>query len=442
MLRRDAAKSVSICDGFRKHNFFNLGKGLLPLLAVMLLASPQLAFAQDSLPVTVNPRSLDIDEDDNTGETYTVVLDAAPSDEVTITVVGGTDVVEVAPRELTFAPNDWQTPKPVQVTAPDDANAVDETVTLTHTATIGEDEDEVTLRNVSVTVRVKDDDTRAVTVTVTVTLNADGQLELDEAASGMYTVEMATQPTATVTVDVGGATGELAVSPSRLFFTPENYKTTQTVTVYAGEDFDAENDTATLTHTIRGGDYTGVSATPPTVSVMVDDDDERGVPVSTSSLMIAAGSTATYTVMLNTRPTSTVRISVAEDADNDNEGVRVSPSRLSFSTSSWNRPQTVTVRTNSDATESPWTIEQMRSKPRQASRDEGYDGVEVANVERDGPGEGQPNVWLSPSFPECRRRSQQDVYGETAYGPRGRGGGRVGLLEFGSGVECTLAAIQ
>ena len=62
MLRRDAEVSVSICDGCRKDNFFRVGRGLLPLLAVMLLATPQLAFAQNSLPVTVNPRSLDIDE--------------------------------------------------------------------------------------------------------------------------------------------------------------------------------------------------------------------------------------------------------------------------------------------------------------------------------------------------------------------------------------------
>ena len=63
MLRRDAGKSISICDGFRTRYFFHLGRGFLPLLAVMLLATPQLAFAQDSLAVTVDPRSLDIDED-------------------------------------------------------------------------------------------------------------------------------------------------------------------------------------------------------------------------------------------------------------------------------------------------------------------------------------------------------------------------------------------
>ena len=64
MLRRDAGKSVSICDGFRKRNFFHLGRGFLPLLALMLLTTPQLAFAQDSLAVTVDPMSLTVQEED------------------------------------------------------------------------------------------------------------------------------------------------------------------------------------------------------------------------------------------------------------------------------------------------------------------------------------------------------------------------------------------
>ena len=57
-------KSVSICDGFRKRNFFHMGRGLLPFLAVMLLAAPQLAFAQGGLAVTVNPRTLEVEEGD------------------------------------------------------------------------------------------------------------------------------------------------------------------------------------------------------------------------------------------------------------------------------------------------------------------------------------------------------------------------------------------
>ena len=86
MLRRDSGKSVSICDGFRNRDFFHLGRGFLPLLAVMLLAAPQVAFAQDSLAVTVHPRTLSIAEGGS--GTYDVVLDAEPAEAVKITVVG------------------------------------------------------------------------------------------------------------------------------------------------------------------------------------------------------------------------------------------------------------------------------------------------------------------------------------------------------------------
>ena len=63
-------------------------------------------------------------------------------------------------------------------------------------------------------------------------------------------------------MDVGGVSGEISVHPTRLVFTPENWVkqgTGQTVSVYAGEDFDADNDMATLTHTVSGGDYTNES---------------------------------------------------------------------------------------------------------------------------------------------------------------------------------------
>ena len=61
------------------------------------------------------------------------------------------------------------------------------------------------------------------------------------------------------------------------------------MTVYAGVDFDADPDTATLTHIVRGGDYTPVSAA--SVKVRVTDPDTQGVSVSTSALTIAAGGT-------------------------------------------------------------------------------------------------------------------------------------------------------
>ena len=346
MLRRDTDNLVSICDGFRKHNFSHMGMGGLPLLAVILLAVPQLALARGDLVVTVDPRELEVTEGGSAGE-YTVKLDTAPAEDVTITVVGadinGADIT-VNNTSLTFtAPTKpggtggtWDKKQTVMVTANEDDDAVSETVTLTHTATIGDDSDSVALSNASVRVTINDNDPKAVNIT------AASPLEVDEAASATYTVALATQPTAMVTVDVGGISGELTVSPSRLFFNDANYNTAQTVTVYAGEDLDADDDTATLTHTVRGGDYTGVAAS--SVSVTVSDNDTRGVTVVPTDLTIAAGARGTFSIVLNSQPTNTVRITVDETADD----FSVTPSSLSFSSGNWNRPQTVTVRVDSD----------------------------------------------------------------------------------------------
>ena len=176
------------------------------------------------------------------------------------------------------------------------------------------------------------------------------------------------------------------MSPSRLFFTAGDYDTPQTVSVFAGEDFGAENDTATLTHTVRGGDYTGVQANSEavrtagrvnsTVVVTVTDNDTRGVTVAPAELNIAAGARGTFSIVLNSQPTNTVRITVAEDQAD----FSVSPSSLSFSSSTWNRPTTVTVRVDSDYFRDsldpahPTSVTLMNSiNTSSSSRDKAYD---------------------------------------------------------------------
>ena len=366
------SRSASICDGLRNTCFVHIGRGFLPLLAVMLLAAPQLAFAQDSVSVTVNPRSLEFFEraPGNTG-TYTVQLDADPgADTVTIMIVGGEDVVEIADRTLELTTSNWEDGVDVTVTGVNDEDAVDETLTLTHTATVGDDEDEVTLTNVSVAVRVKDRDMQAVTI-------SPETLEVDEASSAPYTIRLDTQPTAPVTVDIGGVSGEFAVSPSRLVFNPSGtvglWSAEQTVSVFAGEDFDAEIDRTDLTHTVRGGDYTGVAAGTVTVTSM--ENDERGVTVGPNALNIVAGARGSFTVVLDTQPTRTVTITVAENSDD----LSVSRSRLTFSTSNWNSPQAVTVRVDSDAPTGSVDLTNEVSDA-SSSRDMGYDDEDVANV--------------------------------------------------------------
>ena len=310
MLRRDFGKSISFCDGFRNRDCFHMVRGLLPFLALMLLAAPQLAFPQN-LAVTVHPRTLPVPEGGS--GTYTVVLDAEPAEDVTITVVGArTDSGAITVSSttdttaddtsvvLTFtapdSPGDtttgnWDDAQTVTVNAGEDDDAVSQTITLTHTATVGEDA--VTVSNVTVRVTVNDNDVADRGVTVTPTA-----LEVDEAGdSGMYAVSLGTRPTAPVTVDVGGASGEVTVSPSRLIFMPEDWSGTQSieVKVYAGEDDDAVNDSATITHTVRGGDYTGEFASSVTVTVDDNDDDAAvSVAAAPDTLTVAVNASGTY----------------------------------------------------------------------------------------------------------------------------------------------------
>ena len=109
--------------------------------------------------VTVSESSLTVTEEDTTGETYTVVLDSQPTANVAVTVAGhaGTDVTP-SPTALTFTTGDWGTPRTVTVTAGDDADTADDSVTLTHGATSADaGYDGIAIAGVAVTVR--DDDT-------------------------------------------------------------------------------------------------------------------------------------------------------------------------------------------------------------------------------------------------------------------------------------------
>ena len=80
-------------------------------------------------------------------------------------------------------------------------------------------------------------------------------------------------------------------------------------------------------------------------TLVIKDNDERGVTVSPTDLALTEGGSATYTVVLNTEPTETVTVtpSVSGRAD-----VTVSAA-LTFTATDWGEAQTVTVTAAQDA---------------------------------------------------------------------------------------------
>ena len=160
-----------------------------------------------------------------------------------------------------------------------------------------------------------------------------------------------------MTVTVTGASGDVTVTPSQLTFVSDGdsdnaWFKARPVTVSAAKDGDAEIDAAvTLGHTVRGGDYDRLRGVD-SVRVTIRESQTKGITVDTTGMDIPEGQTGipegqtgTYTVKLNSQPTGTVTVMV-RGASGD---VTVRPSRLTFTTSTWDEEQEVEVNAGQDA---------------------------------------------------------------------------------------------
>jgi len=282
--------------------------------------------------VAVSPNAVRVSENGGMAS-YTLALTLRPTEDVTVMPASNDGTVVTVSGPLTFNVNNWNQPQTVTVRGVDDFidNDLPRTAIISHTIAGGGYE-EVAVASVMVT--AIDDDTARVTVSPT-------ELSVNEAdGTGTYTVVLNSQPTADVTVTPMSSDDMVAMVPGPLTFTPSNWNQPQTVTVRGVDDLiDNEGDrTATISHTVSGGDYGGVSIDP--VMVTATDDDSTGATVSPIALTVdEAGGTGTYTVVLNSQPTADVTITPASE---DGTVATVSDP-LTFTPSNWNMPQTVTV---------------------------------------------------------------------------------------------------
>ena len=211
----------------------------------------------------LTPPALVVDE--GTTGSYTVHLTEAPTGRVTVTVEGTSGSrLTVLPSSIEFTTSNWDSPQKVEVTAGEDGNAVDETVTLTHMAS-GGGYDDVELPDLEVTVADNDGGIKADPTALTVA----------EGGTGTYGLTLTRAPTSDVTVTVLGAGGVVTTVPATLIFTADNWDTAQTVTVTGAPDGDKNDETVTLRHAATGGGYAVAAgdALSARVEVTVHDDE-------------------------------------------------------------------------------------------------------------------------------------------------------------------------
>lgn len=317
-------------------------------------------------------------------DTYTIVLTSQPTVDVVVFVTSNEEVA-VDPIPLVFTTANWQSPQTVVVIADDDAAVDTDPGIVTHGVTSGDPVYQGFAVG-DVTVTVTDNDTAGITVA-----ESDGSTDVTEGgATDSYTLVLTSQPASDVTVAVT-PNGQVTVDQTELTFTPANWQFPQWVTVAAVDDAVADTTQGQITHVASSSDVNYQDAAIVDVVVEVTDNDTAGITVTESDGGTAGtegGTTDTYTVVLNSRPTEDVEVTLTTDAQ-----VTATPSPLTFTSSDWDTAQTVTVTAVDDSTEEASEVSSIGQSV--TSSDPGYsafslDDVDVTVTDNDASSEPTP----------------------------------------------------
>ena len=188
-----------------------------------------------------------------TTDTYTLKLNSQPISDVTISFATDTNQINSI-SSVTFTPDDWQTEQTVTVTSVDDNRVTgDRSSNIAHTATSSDANYDGIAIN-SVTANITENDVAGIVVT-----NANN-LQVTEGDTVSYSIALATQPLADVTLSFGTSNDLQSITP--LTFTPSNWNRSQTVTLSAIIDNEVEStEIQNITHSLTSTDavYNGLA---------------------------------------------------------------------------------------------------------------------------------------------------------------------------------------
>ena len=236
-------------------------------------------------------------------------------------------------------------------------------------------------------------------VTISPTSLALTELGASSAIEKTYTVVLDTDPTDNFTITV--ANGDIIAvevdtnagtsgNQNTLTFTAGgdgsgttgngNWAVAQTVTVQSLNDADALGETFNITHSATAtgstAPYHGITIDPVAITTT---NAGHGVVVSESSLSVAENDeTATYTVVLKSQPGGNVEISTTSGAT---ATATASPATLTFGSSNWNTPQTVTVTGVADSTDNPGGGRDVSISHAASSTDPNYTIASAGTIE-------------------------------------------------------------
>lgn len=166
--------------------------------------------------------------------TFTVKLEEAPSEDITVTLTSSNENVTVSPSTLTFTSSNYNATQTVTVNTVEASDYIDWSANIIVSS--------VGYNKATFTVNCKN-----ISVNYGNIITSLSSLTIIEGKSGTFTVKLGSQPTQNQTVSLSSNNTDVTLSPSTLTFAPSNYDTAQIVTVTIVEDSDGTNDSATIT---------------------------------------------------------------------------------------------------------------------------------------------------------------------------------------------------
>ena len=181
-------------------------------------------------------------------------------------------------------------------------------------------------------------------------------LGVREGGSASLRMRLTAEPSAEVRVyPTLSGDSDLRVSPARVTFTPTDWNSWHTVTVYAAQDSDTADGTAVVDYVVVSDDdhYHGLTAPDATVTLIEGDNETASTMFSALGVDVPEGGSASYGVSLTQAPNAevTVRLhpqSTASGGDADltadtDTNTTGNQHLLRFNRGNWTKPQYVTI---------------------------------------------------------------------------------------------------
>ena len=273
----------------------------------------------DIMPI-FNLSSASVNEGGTT--TITVQLNGEPGIDKTISLNSSIQgSMTVSPSTINFTTTNWNLPQIITLTGVQDTNYENESITLT-AASIG-------LTTSSIPVTTVDDEIQSVIIT--------GATQVIEGQSITLAVSLTLAPAFNTTVTLNLNSPILQMNPSSFTFTPANYNSPKSLTITAiANDGNENSENVVLTASAS-------SMANSTYPILVIDKDTR-IVFSNFTVPLTEGQSGSMQVALSGNPfvANTVNLNSSWAL------VTLGNTVLSFDSTNWNIPQTVTINALDD----------------------------------------------------------------------------------------------